>query len=111
MKGGDLFSPDISFVSLKRAQLQRAKKTSFFEGAPDLAVEVLSPGDTVGVTEEKIAQYFENGTRLAWLIHPGTKNVMVYRGPTVDKLLKVSDSLDGEEVVPGFSLALRAVFE
>jgi Uma2 family endonuclease len=111
MKSGDLFSPDVSFVAKQRTALQRKKRKSFFEGAPDLVVEVLSPSDTVRVTEEKIAQYFENGTRLAWVVHPRSQSVYVYRhGPVADEVLSTADTLNGEKVVPGFSLAVARIF-
>jgi Uma2 family endonuclease len=111
MKSGDLFSPDISFVTAARHAMQKQTGKPFFAGAPDLAVEVLSPGDTVGATEEKIAQYFENGTRLAWIVHPRTRSVGVYHGATPDKFLTASDSLDGEAVVPGFTVPLAQIFK
>ena len=111
MKSGDLFSPDVSFVAKQRTLSQRKKHKAFFDGAPDLVVEVLSPSDTVRVTEEKIAQYFENGTRLAWVVHPHSQSVYVYRrGPVADDVLSIKDSLGGEKVVPGFSLVVASIF-
>jgi Uma2 family endonuclease len=110
MNSGDLFSPDISFVSLARWIADRETKTTFFTGSPDLVVEVLSPGDRLSVTQEKIRQYFENGARLAWIVNPRTRMVHVHRGPVVEKVLMSTDCLDGEEVVPGFRLALADVF-
>jgi Uma2 family endonuclease len=111
MASDDVFSPDVSFITTERWAAHRKTGNVFVAGAPDLVVEVLSPGDTVGVTEEKIAQYFKNGSRLAWVVHPRTKTVFVYHGPAADKLLKVSDALDGEDVVPGFTLPLSQVFK
>jgi Uma2 family endonuclease len=111
MKSDDLFSPDISFVTPKRWRAHQSTGETFFPGGPDLAVEVLSPGDTLGITEEKIAQYFENGTRLAWIVQPRGRIVTIYHGPTADRLLTISDSLDGEDIVPGFTLPLSQVFK
>lgn len=110
MTSGDLFSPDVSFVSTKRWQQHKRKGDTFFQGSPDLVVEVLSPGDTIGAVEEKLRQYFENGSRLAWVVNPMTKTALVYHGPSADKLLTLKDGLDGEAVIPGFLLPLEQVF-
>ena len=82
----------------------------FFPGAPDLAVEVLSPSDMPGHTHEKLTQYFSHGTRLAWVINPAERNALVYRTPEADRLLRVTDALDGEDVLPGFRLPLAELF-
>jgi len=74
---------------------------AFLEGAPDLGVEMLSPGNTVAEIHDKLVEYFENGARLAWVIHPKEGYVLVYRSSQKpDRLLKSTYSLDGEEIVP-----------
>jgi Uma2 family endonuclease len=110
MLSGDLPCPDISFVSKKRWDAYRASGETFFQGAPDIAVEVVSPHDRVGELKSKIAQFFENGTRLAWLVDPEERTVLIYHGPSADRLLGAADSLSGEDVLPGFTLALKNVF-
>ena len=60
---------------------------------------------------DKIVEYFDNGTRLFWVIHPDEQYVLVYHSPSPDRLLRLTDSLDGEEAVPGFSLAVAEIFE
>ena len=77
--------------------------------SPD--VSFVSPGNTVEEMHDKIVEYFENGARLVWVIHPDERYVLVYREPVPDRLLKVTDQLDGEEVVPGFSIAIADLFE
>lgn len=111
MKAGNKRSPDVSFVSKDRLQGVRRLPKGFFQGAPDLAVEVLSPNNTVEEIHEKIVEYFENGARLVWVIHPDEQYVLVYRSPSPDRLLRRDDSLDGEDVVPGFSLTVAELFE
>ena len=107
----DLLSPDAAFVARARfAALPRIPR-GFFSGAPDLVVEVLSPSDTIDRVHEKMARYFAHGCRLAWVINPAEKTALVYRGPAADRLLKVDDALDGEEVLPGFRLPLAELFE
>src|SRR2546430_2143011 len=91
MRSGDALSPDISFVARSRLKGIKRAPLAFFRGSPDLAVEVLSPGESFGYAEEKIAQYFENDTKLAWLVNPVNQTVQVYRGRTAEKLLRAGD--------------------
>jgi Uma2 family endonuclease len=84
----------------------------FLEGAPDLAVEILSPSNTVEEIDSKLIEYFENGARLVWVIQPKQKYVLVYRSAAEpDRLLKSADSLDGEDIVPGFTLPVADLFQ
>ncbi|MBF2098476.1 MAG: Uma2 family endonuclease, partial [Gloeomargaritaceae cyanobacterium C42_A2020_066] len=104
--------PDISFFSKERLRGVAELPTGFLDGAPDLAIEVLSPGNTVDEIHDKLVEYFENGTRLAWIIHPSENYVLVYRSAQEpDRLLKSFNSLDGEEVIPGFALPLADLFQ
>jgi Uma2 family endonuclease len=112
MKSGNKRSPDISFFAKERLQGMVELPTGFLEGAPDLAVEVLSPSNTVEEIHDKLVEYFENGTRLVWVIHPNEHFVLVYRSDQEpDRLLKSVDSLDGEEVIPGFVLPVDDLFQ
>lgn len=100
-------APDASFVA--RARLQGpVGGPKYFEGAPDLAVEVLSPLDSVRETVQKFEQYFAAGCRLGWLIDPSREAAVIYRPPGVAvRTLGLDDVLDGEDVVPGFTCRLR----
>ena len=112
MKNGNKRSPDIAFFAKERLQGMAVLPSGYLEGAPDLAVEVLSPGNTVEEIEDKLTEYFENGSRLVWVIHPTQHYVLVYRSAhEPDRLLKEKDSLDGEEVIPGFTLAIADLFQ
>ncbi len=112
MKSGNRRSPDISLFAKERLQGITELPTGFLDGAPDLAVEVLSPGNTVEEIHDKLVEYFENGTRLAWIIHPSEHYVLVYRfAHEPDRLLKSVDNLDGEEVIPGFTLPVAELFQ
>ncbi len=112
LKSGNRRSPDISFFAKERLQGMTELPTGFLNGAPDLAVEVLSPGNTVEEIHDKLVEYFENGTRLAWIIHPSEHYVLVYRSAhEPDRLLKSADSLDGEDVVLGFTLPVAELFQ
>ena len=110
MLNGDLFAPDISFIVLARWRPHKQAGVPFFPGAPDLIVEVLSPSDRKSVLQKKLTRCFQNGTRLAWVVDPRKRTVQVYHSPAPDKILTIDDALDGENIVPGFTLPLRQVF-
>ena len=112
MKNGNKRSPDIAFFAKERLQGMAVLPSGYLEGAPDLAVEVLSPGNTVEEIDDKLTEYFENGSRLVWVINPTQHYVLVYRSAQEpDRLLKGKDSLDGEEVIPSFTLAIADLFQ
>jgi Uma2 family endonuclease len=79
-------------------------------GSPDLGIEILSPGNTVEGMHKKIVEYFENDTRLVWVIHPEEKFVLVYHSPEPDQFLRSGDTLDGEDILPGFSFNVEQLF-
>ena len=79
MKSGNKRSPDVSFMAKERLQGLHDLPDGFLEGAPDLAVEILCPGNTVAEIHDKLVEYFENGARLVWVIHPKEGYVLVYR--------------------------------
>lgn len=106
----DLLSPDAAFVSKARLLGLKRLPRGFFPGAPDLVVEVLSPSDTTERMHDKLALYFAHGARLAWVINPAERNALVYRTPEADRLLRVTDALDGEDVLPGFALPVAELF-
>jgi len=112
MKNGNKRSPDISFVSKEKLQGLTELPDGFLDGAPDLAIEVLSPNNTIAEIDQKIVEYFENGSRLVWVINLKLRYVLVYRSSQEpDRLLKQSDSLDGEDVIAGFTMPLSELFQ
>ena len=80
------------------------------EIAPDLAVEVVSPGDNARELEEKVAEYLDAGIRLIWVIYPETRSAYVFRSGGGALRLDANDALSGEDVLPGFTLPLEALF-
>ena len=110
MASGNLLSPDVSFIH--KARIPRGKDAAkrYFQGAPDIVVEILSPWDRTIRTHDKMVEYFDSGARLAWVINPEEKSVLVYRGSEADRLLRVTDTLEGEDVLPGFRLPLAELF-
>ena len=100
---------DIGFVQASRIPEGRLP-VKFWEGAPDLAVEVVSPDDTVNEVEEKVGDYLDSGTRLVWVVNPRRKTVTVHRPGAQPVILRVGDALDGAGVVPGFRTDVAAIF-
>jgi Uma2 family endonuclease len=104
-----VLAPDIAFIRKDRVPAQ-APKEAFWPGAPDLAVEVLSPGDTVNEVDEKAKAWLEAGTVMVWVVNPAWRTVTVYRSPTDIKTLTENDDLDGQDVVPDFRCHISDLF-
>ena len=111
LKNGNKRSPDVSFVSKERLKGLKRPPRGFFQGSPDLAVEILSPSNTVEEIHDKIVAYFDNDTRLVWVIHPDEKYVLVYHSPEPDHFLRSQNMLEGEAIIPGFSMSVAELFE
>jgi Uma2 family endonuclease len=101
--------PDISFVSAMRLPPDRLPE-QYISGPPDLAIEILSPGDRWSEIEEKVADYLQAGARRVWLVDPRGRQVIVRYADRPPKVLTDRDTLDGEEVVPGFALPPAELF-
>ena len=82
----------------------------FWPGAPDLAVEVVSPSDTLIEVEEKVQDWLTAGTRMVWVVNPRRKAVAVHRSPTDVTILTADQELDGADVVPGFGCRVADIF-
>ena len=110
MKSRDVLSPDISFVIASRLRELGGTPKGFFEGSPDLAIEFLSPKESKKRLQQKLVQYFENGTKLAWVMNSKLGTVAVYHDPETVEVLKGADVLSGESVAPGFTIAVAKIF-
>lgn len=105
------FAPDVSFVSKARLKLILPARDKLFHAAPDLAVEVLSPSDSITKTEVKITLYLMHGAHLVWMVDVRQRFVRVYREPGKFELLRPGRSLSGNSVLPGFRYAVSRLFE
>lgn len=103
-------SADAMFFSNERVE-ELGDLTGFLRLVPDLAVEVMSPGDTYTEVEEKVAEYFNAGVRLIWVVVPKTQGVVVYRPRKEALRLNREDKLTGENVLPGFEISVAELFE
>ena len=102
-------APDVSFVAKQRIPAEGIPK-KFWPGAPDLAVEVVSPGDSVSEVDDKVADWLRCGTQLVWVVNPKWRNVTVYRSSADIRTLTENDELEGEDVVPGFRCRVADIF-
>ena len=103
-------APDVAFVTATRVA-QQERREGFFEGAPDVAVEVVSPGDDIEEVEAKVLEYLRAGTKLVLVVFPRTRTITVYRALTNVRVLTLQDTLEGGDILPGFTLPLTEVFE
>jgi len=101
--------PDVSFVTRAHAA-EVGEIDGFIPGTPDLAIEVISPTDRYSEVDEKVSEYLEAGTRMVVVVNPRRRVATVYRSPRDIVLLTENDTLDGGDVVPGWSLPLRELF-
>jgi Uma2 family endonuclease len=102
--------PDLSFVSWDRLPDRHIPREAIAEVPPDLAVEVLSQGNTKQEMQRKLKEYFLAGTRLVWFVSLKSRTIEVFTSPDEVRLLTETDTLDGGDVLPGFSLPVRDVF-
>ena len=103
-----LLGPDIAFVRHTRAPTPFPKR--FVPVMPDLAVEILSPSDTIQTMRNKARIYSTNGTSVVWIILPAERSVEIHQTQQPAETRGFGDSLSGEDVLPGFALELRRLF-
>jgi Uma2 family endonuclease len=103
--------PDVSFVSHQRMAECPNPASPIPDLAPDLAIEVLSEGNTAGEIDRKLKDYFFTGTKLVWLVDPRTRTVQVSTAPDVSTILGDKQELTSEPVLPGFRVPVARLFE
>jgi len=103
-------APDVAFVNKARIN-QAGDPEGYWSGAPDLAVEVLSPGDSRRKTEAKAKHWISAGAKLVWVVDPRRHIVTVYQSLTEIFEIIETDILDGGDVVPGFELSVADIFK
>jgi Uma2 family endonuclease len=102
--------PDVAFLSWDRLPDRRIPEEAVPAVVPDLAVEVLSKGNTPAEMLRKRQEYFNAGVRLVWMIDPAARVVTVYTAVNQSRVLTVTDTLDGSTVLPGFAVPVRGLF-
>jgi Uma2 family endonuclease len=101
-------SPDLSFMRAERMKtIEPAKDV---EGAPDLAIEVLSPNDSASAMRRKVKQYFAAGASIVWVVFPEQREIEVWRSDSGPVILNEKDSLAAPDLLPGFSVNVGSLF-
>jgi len=104
------FVPDVVFATHERRAVRGRNRRKFLWTAPDLAVEVLSPDQPADDFADKLQFYLLHGVRLVWVVNPETRTIRVYRPGEHSRLLQAGDTLEGGDVLPGFSVAVDDIF-
>lgn len=103
-------APDAAFVRKDRVE-EVGDVDGYFPGAPDLAIEVVSPNDTAFEVEEKVEMWLRFGALAVWVLNSKVRLVTVHRPGNKVTRLTEGDTLEGEDVVPGFSIAVAKLFK
>ena len=107
---GQVRIPDISFIRWERFPGGRPFDLPIFPLAPDLAIEIISKGNTADEMDRKLHDYFTAGVLLVWYIDPRTRDARAYTAADAWTAIGIDDSLLGGSVLPGFELPLRQLF-
>jgi len=100
----DVFGPDVCLVKLDRYSNER-----IFRGAPELAIEVVSPSDTAARLKAKVDTYLQGGANAVWVVFPESRSVTIYSGDGVRELK--GDQMIEDPLLPGFSTPVSAFFD
>jgi Uma2 family endonuclease len=103
--------PDVSFARWEKFPEGRLPREPIPDLVPDLAIEILSQGNTREEMELKLQHYFQAGVELVWLVDPARREVRVFTTSDISTTLTETDTLDGGSVLPGFSVAVARIFE
>jgi Uma2 family endonuclease len=109
LNDGTVRSPDVAFVRLERVASLKGK--GYLRGAPDLAVEIFSPSDSVPQLMRKVKQYFKGGTHTVWIFYEDEREIHVLDVNGRDHILREGDTLECPELLPGLSVPVAEIFE
>ena len=102
-----VIAPDIAFLGQGR---KSSRSQGFLSGAPDLAVEVLSPGDRRSKIEQKTAQWLQFGAKAVWIVNPERRTVEIHSQNGQTKILTENEELSDDDVIPGFRALVSEIF-
>jgi Uma2 family endonuclease len=105
----DLRAPDVAFIGNAKLQ-ELADPTKYAPFAPDLAVEIVSPGNTASEMREKVDIYLATGAHMVWVVYPDLRKVDVHLADGTARTIAADGTLDGGAVLPGFSLPVADLF-
>lgn len=107
---GRIRFPDVAFVSWDQFPAGKVPDDAINDAIPALAIEVISESNTAAEMDKKLVDYFRAGVALVWLVYPETQSAEVYKSPTKKRPIGPDGSLEGEKILPGFSLPLGKLF-
>jgi Uma2 family endonuclease len=110
LSDGLVRAPDVSFIPWDRWPEEREGESALLTVYPDLAVEVISKGNTRAEIQRKLREFFFAGMRVGWVIHPRKQTAEVYTAPDVRSKLTIEGTLDAAPAVPGFRLPMADLF-
>jgi Uma2 family endonuclease len=102
-----VLGPDLSYIASARIPADRRR---FLPLAPDLAVEIVSPSNSAGEIERKIAIYLEAGTRTIWVVYPRQRQVVVHTPGEAPRVFTEADDVPGGDVLPGLAIPVANIF-
>jgi Uma2 family endonuclease len=102
-------APDFTFIANQRFP-KKLPKANYWPGAPDLAVEILSPSDRTGEVDEKITQWLTGGAQAVWVVDPKLQIVTIHQAGKRAQIRSAGEILQGDLVVPGFTCAIVDLF-
>ena len=103
--------PDLSFMSWDKLPGRKVPLDPIWDLYPDLAIEIISRSNTPAEIQRKLSEYFKAGVRLAWVIDPRKRTARVHTSARRSRLIREHQSLDGGDVLPGFSVRLADLFK
>lgn len=101
-------APDAAVI---RAERVPERQPGFYEVSPDLVVEVVSPSDSASYVQSKVLECLNAGVRMVWVVFPEQQTISIYERSGKVRFLSVDDTLDGDDVLPGFSVPVAQIFE
>ena len=104
-----VLGPDISFLAKERLEAEPDVE-KYWPGAPDLAIEVLSPSDRPSMVNKRINIFFARGVKQLWIVNPKKRTVTIYRSPSDSITFSGSDELEADDILPGFRISLDRIF-
>ena len=111
LPNGAMRSPDVSWIAKEKWEaLTPEQQSRFAPICPDFVIELMSPSDSLSLTQAKMQEYQDNGTRLGWLINRKDRQVEIYRIGQLVEVLEFPNTLSGEEVLPEFVLDLTLIW-
>jgi Uma2 family endonuclease len=105
-----LRGPDVAMARTERLPTGKGAE-GWLEGAPDVAIEVMSENESASTLTKKALEYLAAGARIVWVVDPEPRRVMVFTPPDHVRIVGAEDSLDGGDALPGFRCTVAEIFE